>query len=77
LRAGRGDLQRAIDAYQALIAQDPYREAVHRELMWCHYRLGDRITAIRQYQSCVQTLREDLGLSPSPETEALYLEIIG
>ncbi len=71
------DLQRAVDLYQRLLAQDPYREAAHQGLMRCYYRQGDRAAAIRQYQTCVHTLREDLGLSPSPETEALYLQIIG
>jgi DNA-binding SARP family transcriptional activator len=76
LYADRGDFQQAIEQYQGLIVLDPYREGVHRQLMWCYYRLGDRVTAIRQYHTCVQILREDLGLSPSPETEELYLQII-
>jgi LuxR family maltose regulon positive regulatory protein len=76
LLAGQGNLYRAIDEYRSLVAQDPYREKAHRELMRCHYRLGDRAAAVRQYQSCVQILRDDLGLSPAPETEALYLQII-
>jgi LuxR family maltose regulon positive regulatory protein len=77
LHAGLGSLKKAMDQYQQIVALDPYREGVHRELMRWHYRLGDRVAAIRQYQSCAQILREDLGLSPSPETEALYLKIIG
>jgi DNA-binding SARP family transcriptional activator len=76
LLAGQGNLYRAIDEYKSLVAQDPYREKAHRELMRCHYRLGDRAAAVRQYHSCVQILRDDLGLSPAPETEALYLQII-
>jgi DNA-binding SARP family transcriptional activator len=77
LHAARGKLQQAIQEYQQLVAQDPYREAVHRELMRCHYRLGDRAAAIHQYHDCRQVLRDDLGLSPEPETEELYLQIIG
>jgi DNA-binding SARP family transcriptional activator/Flp pilus assembly protein TadD len=77
LYAGRGNLQRAVQQYEQLVAEDPYREPAHRELMRCHFRLGDRVAAIRQYQSCVQILREDLGLSPTAETEELYLQIIG
>jgi len=76
LHAERRSLPRAIELYQALLKQDPYREAAHRELMRCHYRRGDRGAAVRQYQDCTEVLREDLGLSPSPETEALYLQII-
>ena len=77
LHVDRGNLQQAIKELQHLLAQDPYREAAHRELMRCHYRMGDRVAAMRQYRICVQILREDLGLSPTPETEELYLEIIG
>jgi DNA-binding SARP family transcriptional activator len=77
LYVDRRDLQRAIELYQQLLAREPYHEGTHRELMHCYYRLGDRAAAIRQYQSCAELLREDLGLSPAPETESLYLQIIG
>jgi LuxR family transcriptional regulator, maltose regulon positive regulatory protein len=77
LYAGAGDIHRAIEHYQQLVAQDPYRETAYRELMRWHFRLGDRVAAIRQYHLCSQILRDDLGLSPSPETDALYLKIIG
>jgi DNA-binding SARP family transcriptional activator/Flp pilus assembly protein TadD len=77
LHVGRGHLQRAVKEYERLVAQDPYREPAHRELMRCHYRLGNRVAAVKQYQSCIQILREDLGLSPTAETEELYLQIIG
>jgi LuxR family maltose regulon positive regulatory protein len=77
LYADRRELQRAIELYQQLLGREPYHESTHRELMRCYYRLGDRAAAIRQYQSCAELLREDLGLSPAPETESLYLQIIG
>jgi LuxR family maltose regulon positive regulatory protein len=70
------DLQRATELYQRLLAHDPYQETAHRALMLCYYRLGDRASAIRQYQICVEILREDLGLSPASDTEAVYLQII-
>jgi LuxR family transcriptional regulator, maltose regulon positive regulatory protein len=70
------NLRRAIELYQRVLCLDPYREAVHRDVMRCYQRLGDRAAAIRQYQTCVEVLREDLGLSPAKETEEAYLEII-
>ncbi len=76
LHAQQGYLLQAIDEYQRLLKQDPYRETAHRELMRCYYRQGDRAAAIRQYRACVRILLQDLGLSPSLETERLYLEII-
>jgi len=76
LHAERGDFQEAIERYRRLLAQAPYQESAHRGLMACYYRLGDRAAAIRQYHRCVELLRDELGLSPMPETENLYLEII-
>jgi ATP/maltotriose-dependent transcriptional regulator MalT len=76
LYADRKDLHRAIELYQRLLVQDPYREPAHQALMRCYFRLGDRAAAIRQYQACANVLREELGLDPTPETEALYLQII-
>jgi DNA-binding SARP family transcriptional activator len=70
------NLRRAIELSQRLLSLDPYRETVHRDVMRCYCRLGDRAAAIRQYQACVEILREDLGLSPSKETEEAYLETI-
>jgi two-component SAPR family response regulator len=77
LCANQGKLQGAIEVNEQLVTLDPYREPAHRELMRCHFRLGDRVAAIRQYQTCAQILREDLGLSPTAKTEELYLQIIG
>ena len=62
--------------YQRLLSENPYREGAHRELMRCYYRLNDRAAAIRQYQTCAEILWEELGLSPTPEMEAMYLQII-
>jgi len=70
------NLRRAVELYHRVLGLDPYREAVHRDVMRCYQRLGDRAAAIRQYQTCVEVLREDLGLSPARETEEAYLEII-
>ena len=77
LCADQGDLARAVELYQCLLTHDPYQEGVHRALMRCYYRLGDRPAAIRQYQSCVRILHTELGLSPAPETEQLYRQITG
>jgi LuxR family maltose regulon positive regulatory protein len=77
LYADQRRLRHAIEVYERLLRLAPHQEIAHRELMRCHFRRGDRAAAIRQYHACVEALREDLGLSPSPETETLYLEIIG
>jgi hypothetical protein len=67
LCADQGDLARAIELYQRLLTHDPYQEGVHRAVMHCYYRLGDRAAAIRQYQICVRILQTELGLNPARE----------
>ncbi len=54
---------------------EPYDERVHRAIMWCRARRGDRAGAIRQYQECARLLLEDLDAEPSPETAVLYRAI--
>jgi two-component SAPR family response regulator len=75
LYAERGEWQRATEWYQAILAKDEYQESAHCGLMRCYYRLGDRAAAIRQYQICVKTLREGLGVTPMSEIEELYQQI--
>ncbi|HSH81982.1 MAG TPA: bacterial transcriptional activator domain-containing protein [Herpetosiphonaceae bacterium] len=51
------------------------REATYRRLMRLHYLAGDRSAALRQYERCVAALDEELGVSPTDYTTALYEQI--
>jgi len=44
--------------------------------MLAYDRLGDRGQVGRTYQKCVQTLRDELDVSPAPETETLYQRLV-
>jgi DNA-binding SARP family transcriptional activator len=63
------------DAEEAL-ALDDLRESAWRQLMRAHEAAGDRASALRGYERCRARIAEELGASPSPETEATYLEIL-
>jgi DNA-binding SARP family transcriptional activator len=54
---------------------DRARERTHRQLMRLHYLAGDRTTALRQYEHCVAILKEELGVTPTRRTVALYKQI--
>jgi DNA-binding SARP family transcriptional activator len=54
---------------------DRASERIHRRMMRLHQLGGDRTAAMRQYQSCVAALREELGAQPSQSTEALFEKI--
>ena len=58
-----------------LVKAEPAREDAQRELIRAFALAGSRDNALRQYQECRETLERELGVAPSPETEALYREI--
>jgi DNA-binding SARP family transcriptional activator len=71
----RGEYTAAIALCQKVLTQDDCCEEAHRRLMRCYLAQGQRHLAVRQYQTCVQALNEELGLTPSEETVALYRRI--
>ncbi|HEY1294779.1 MAG TPA: BTAD domain-containing putative transcriptional regulator [Chloroflexota bacterium] len=55
-----------------LLAQEPWLEEVHRNLMLMLARSGQRQAAIAQYQACKRVLAEELGVEPLPATTAMF-----
>ena len=70
-----GEAVKAIPYARRLVALDPINEASHRRLMEIYVQAGQHNAAIKQYQTCEQILRKELGLDPQPETRALYKQI--
>lgn len=66
----------AVQTALRLLALDGSQEAVHRTLMRLYQLLGRREAALRQYQTCVHTLRQELGVAPDAETEVLHRRIL-
>jgi len=62
----------AITLCQKILARDNCYEDAHRRLMQCYQAQGQRHLAVRQYQLCVQALKEELDLPPAKETVDLY-----
>jgi DNA-binding SARP family transcriptional activator len=58
------------------IEAEPFRETAHQHLMRAHSAAGNRAEALRAYERCCGLLADELGVSPSPQTEAVYLEIL-
>ncbi|HEX2432990.1 MAG TPA: AAA family ATPase [Gaiellaceae bacterium] len=71
-----GAAREAAKCAEELIALSPFREAGYRRLMEAHVVAGNRAEALRVYEQCRQLLAEELGAYPSPESEAVYLEIL-
>src|SRR5258706_5833177 len=66
----------AIHYAQQLLQIDPFAEAAQQRLMSLYLRQGEVGFALRQYHQFEQRLRQQLGIEPSPETKALYEEIL-
>jgi DNA-binding SARP family transcriptional activator len=60
---------------QKMLGEDNCREEVHRRLMRCYSRQGQRNLALRQYHLCVEKLQQELGVPPTDATVALYHRI--
>jgi len=58
-----------------IMCYDRARERTHRRMMRLYYLLGDRAEALRQYERCAAALEEELGISPSKSTIAIYRQI--
>jgi DNA-binding SARP family transcriptional activator len=61
---------------QRILALDPTRERVHRQMMMIHWLAGNRESALLQYRSCCDVLQAELGLKPGQETQHLYETIL-
>ncbi len=74
LRTGEATL--TVQMAGEAVMLEPFRERGYQQLMQAHVRLGNRAEALQVYQRCRELLSRELGIDPSPETEALYLEIL-
>ncbi|MBV7340190.1 bacterial transcriptional activator domain-containing protein [Chloroflexi bacterium TSY] len=66
----------AIDYAQRILSVEPWREDVHRRLMYLYTEDGRRTCAIEQYKICRQILAEELDTLPLEQTENLYQQLL-
>ena len=72
-----GEYRRAIAACERILELDPLQEQVHCDLMRFWHRLGNRAAVVKQYQALTRLLRDEIGVDPMPETQAVYAELVG
>ena len=76
LQAAAGRHQAAAAAFRRAVAHEPLNESAHRELMTCWVRLGETARAVRHYEELAGVLRDQVGVAPAAETEALYRKLL-
>jgi class 3 adenylate cyclase/DNA-binding SARP family transcriptional activator len=74
--AAEGDLGNAVRYAAEITELEPFRETSYRALMQAHVAAGNPAEALRVYERCRRFLADQLGAYPSPESEAVYREIL-
>lgn len=70
-----GDKRTVIASLRALIAEDPFSEQLHGELMLALRDAGRDTEALATYQGLRQSLADELGVQPEAQTTHLYERI--
>jgi DNA-binding SARP family transcriptional activator len=68
--------ERALTLYERALEADDQSESFYRHLMLCYSELGRRAEAADAYSRCRKTLAARLGVEPSPETRAIYENLL-
>jgi DNA-binding SARP family transcriptional activator/streptogramin lyase len=71
-----GEFADAVRYADEVTELEPFRESSYRALMQAHAAAGDPAEALRVYERCRRFLADELGAYPSPESEAVYLELL-
>jgi DNA-binding SARP family transcriptional activator len=66
------EFEQAIGFARRWLQLDELNEDAHRALMELYVANSQRNAALRQYQSCVDLLKRELGISPEAATTALF-----
>ncbi|MEV7976217.1 BTAD domain-containing putative transcriptional regulator [Streptomyces sp. NPDC086519] len=60
----------------ALVAEHPFREAYHRQLMLALHRTGRQAEALAVHRDLRNRLREELGIEPGPAVRRAHVEVL-
>ena len=74
LACGRG--AELVAELETLVREQPLRERLRGQLMLALYRAGRQADALEAYAATRAALREELGLDPGPELQALQRSIL-
>lgn len=66
----------ALPIGQKVLSIDPFMEHVQRAVMRCHFGLGNRPAAVKQYAACARLLRQELNVEPMEETRQILETIV-
>ncbi|NPV75864.1 MAG: tetratricopeptide repeat protein [Anaerolineae bacterium] len=66
----------ALEYVQRALNEDSCLETAYRMSFRIYAAMGNRAAMVRQYQKCVEILQREVNAEPSPQTQALYNELL-
>ncbi|GLV53899.1 hypothetical protein KDH_07500 [Dictyobacter sp. S3.2.2.5] len=71
LQKAEGQIEQAIETVERWRTYDALNETVYLRLMQLHFSLGNRVAALKTYETCQEVLRAELSARPSSKLQAL------
>ena len=71
LQSAEGSVEQAVATVERWRSLDPLNEDVSLRLMQLQFASGNRISALKTYETCVEVLMAELSAKPSPKLVAL------
>lgn len=75
-RLGQGRWSAARSVLHEALARAPFREEAWRDLMTVENAAGNMARALQIYEECRRQLADELGVDPSPQTQALHAAVL-
>lgn len=66
----------ALDFCQRALLEDNLLEDAHRLAIRIYAAMGNRAAMVKQYQKCVEVFEREINSPPSPQTQALYQDLL-
>ena len=70
-----GEFHTGVQHATRILEIDPLMEEAHYQLMLLLVHSGQRGAALKQYETCVRILKDELDIEPSDETNILFQQI--
>jgi len=72
----RGQYDECLAWCERILARDRCWEQAYRLMMRLYAQRGDRVQARRVFEQCVQVLRQELDVEPSPATQEVFRQVV-
>ncbi|GCE09419.1 ATP-binding protein [Dictyobacter aurantiacus] len=71
LQNAEGQIEQAIETVERWRTYDALNETIYLRLMQLHFSLGNRVAALKTYETCQEVLHAELSARPSSSLQAL------